>query len=497
MPRSSAPIAEKLADLIAQQIRHGVYQAGDKLPSLRELAQLHHYAKNTVVSAFELLVSRGLVEPRRGSGFYVSQQLQRKKVAEDDNGQLVRAMDTVWLAREQLISQPEVAAVNDGFPPIEWLADMRLDRYHQKVVRTGLGSLFRYGNRFGYAPLRDSLVRKLGVLGLAVTPQQLLLTQGANDALDLVIRYFVPPGATVLVDEPGYYLLFGKLKLAGVRVIGVPRLADGPDLAALEAILASERPRLFFTQSVAHNPTGSDLSLPKAYRLLQLAEKHNLLLVEDDPFADFKPTSAVRLSMLDQLERTIYIGSFSKSFSAALRVGYIACSPELASDLADLKTLVHVSGSEYCERMVDVMLREGRYERHLIKLRQKLGAATAQAQQWLDDNGCTVFARNAQTLYLWVQFPGVSDALQWAQALLPHAVKMAPGRLFHLDSAAPSAWSRCNVAAMLDPRFQSAVQTQLALRKEIARAEAGGPVPAIDRAVAIRPPPGKTRQPSG
>ena len=156
-----------------------------------------------------------------------------------------------------------------------------------------------------------------------------------------------------------------------------------------------------------------------------------------------------------------------------------------------------MSGSEYCERMVDVMLREGRYERHLIKLRQKLGAATAQAQQWLDDNGCTVFARNAQTLYLWVQFPGVSDALQWAQALLPHAVKMAPGRLFHLDSAAPSAWSRCNVAAMLDPRFQSAVQTQLALRKEIARAEAGGPVPAIDRAVAIRPPPGKTRQPSG
>ena len=119
-----------------------------------------------------------------------------------------------------------------------------------------------------------------------------------------------------------------------MRVIGVPRLADGPDLAALEAILATERPRLFFTQSEAHNPTGSDLSLPKAYRLLQLAEKHNLLLVEDDPFADFKPTSAVRLSMLDQLERTIYIGSFSKSFSAALRVGYIACSPELASVFA-------------------------------------------------------------------------------------------------------------------------------------------------------------------
>lgn len=465
MSRRSAPIAEKLADLIGQQIVNGIYQPGDRLPSLRELAQLHRYAKNTVVSAFDLLVSRGLVEPRRGSGFYVSPQVRKARAVDEDNGQLVRAMDTVWLAREQLIRQPEVAAVGDGFPPIEWLADMRMDRYHQKVVRTGLGSLFRYGNRFGYAPLRDSLVRKLGVLGLAVTQNQLLLTQGANDALDLVIRYFVPPGATVLVDEPGYYLLFGKLKLAGARVIGVPRLADGPDLAALESILETERPRLFFTQSLAHNPTGSDLSLHKAYRLLQLAEKHNLLLVEDDPFADFKPTSAVRLSMLDQLERTIYIGSFSKSFSAALRVGYVACSAALASDLADLKTLIHVSGSEYCERMVDVMLREGRYERHLVKLRQKLGAATTQAQQWLDEQGCPVFARSAQTLYLWVRFPGVEDSLEWAQALLAHGVKMAPGRIFHLDSAAPSPWSRCNVATMLDPRFQTAVKALLALRK--------------------------------
>ena len=462
--KRSAPIAEKLADLIGQQIADGVYQPGDKLPSLRELAQLHRYAKNTVVSAFDLLVSRGMIEPRRGSGFYVTQQLRKAKV-EEDSGQLERAMDTVWLAREQLITQPEVAAVGDGFPPIEWLSDMRMDRYYQKVVRTGLGSLFRYGNRFGYAPLRDSLVRKLGVLGLGVTPNQLVLTHGANDALDLVIRYFVPPGATVLVDEPGYYLLFGKLKLAGARVIGVPRLADGPDLVALENILATERPRLFFTQSLAHNPTGSDLSASKAYRLLQLAEKHNLGIVEDDPFADFKPTSAVRLSTLDQLERTIYVGSFSKSFSAALRVGYIACSAALANDLADLKALIHVSGSEYCERMVDVMLREGRYERHLVKLRQKLGAATEQAQQWLDEQGCEVFARNAQTLYLWVKFPGIADSLRFAEDLLPHGVKMAPGRVFQLDSSAPSAWSRCNVAAMLDPRFQKAVKELLASRK--------------------------------
>lgn len=452
-----APIAEQLANLIGQQITEGVYRPGDKLPSLRELAQLHRYAKNTVVAAFDLLVSRGLVEPRRGSGFYALGPAQPRKRRDDEAGQLGRAMDIVWLMREQLKTEPGSVGVGDGFPPVDWLADMRLDRYHQKVVRTGLGSLFRYGSRYGYAPLRDSLVRKLGNFGLHATPAQLVLTHGANEAMDLAIRYFVPPGATVLVDEPGYYPLFGKLKLAGARVIGVPRLPDGPDVAALEAILLRERPRLFFTQSLAHNPTGSDITAAKAYKVLQLAERHNLMIVEDDPLADFKPTSAVRLSTLDQLERTIYIGSFSKSFSAALRVGFIACNDALASDLADLKALIHVSGSEYCERMVDVMLREGHYERHLVRLRQKLGHATAQAMAWLDAQGCEVFARSPQSLYLWVAFPGVADSLTLAEDLMARKVTMAPGRVFHVDPSAASRWSRCNVGVMQDPRFQEAL----------------------------------------
>ena len=459
--RREAPIAQRLADLIGQQIADGVYRAGDKLPSLRALAQLHSYAKNTVVAAFDLLVSRGLVESRRGSGFYVARQTANQdasvpRAADEDSGQLHRAMDVVWLMREQLRSQPDAVALGDGFPPLDWLVDMRMDRYHQKVVRTGLSSLFRYGSRFGYAPLRDSLVRKLGVFRLGVTPSQLVLTQGANEALDLVIRYFVPPGATVLVDDPGYYLLFGKLRLAGARVLGVPRQPDGPDMVALEQLLLTERPRLFFTQSLAHNPTGSDISAAKAYRVLQLAERYNLLLVENDPLADFKPTSSVRLSVLDQLERTIYIGSFSKSFSAALRVGFVACNPALASDLADLRTLIHVSGSEYCERMVDVMLREGHYERHLVRLRQRLGKATSQALAWMDAHGCEVFARSEQSLYLWAAFPGARDSVQLAERLLPHKVTMAPGRVFSLD-AAHSRWSRCNVGAMLDPRLDAAM----------------------------------------
>ncbi|RYF43971.1 MAG: PLP-dependent aminotransferase family protein [Comamonadaceae bacterium] len=454
-----APLARSLADSIARQIAEGAFKAGEKLPSLREFAQLHNLAKNTVVAAFELLVARGLIDPRRGSGYFVRETAKPR--TEEEAGSLGRAMDIVWLMRAQLTSEPGTLSVGDGFPPVAWLADARLDKFHHKVVRTGLGSLFRYGNRFGYEPLRQHLVRKLADFGIATEPRQIVLTHGANHAMDILIRYFVPPGAVVLVDDPGYYPLFGKLKLAGARIVGVPRLPDGPDLEALEQLLALHRPRLFFTQSVGHNPTGSDTSAAKAFKVLQLAQKFDLLLVENDPLADFKPTSAPRLSALDQLERTIYIGSFSKSFSAALRVGFIACSADLASDLADLKALIHVSSSEYCERTVDVILSEGHYQRYLAKLRGRLSGATEAALALFDAAGAEVFVRSASSLYLWAALPGIDDSLELAKALLPQKVVIAPGRVFRVDSAAPSAWARYNVGAVGDPRFAKALKAIL------------------------------------
>ncbi len=458
-PRS-ASLPNRLADALQRQIADGAYKGGDKLPSLRELAALHKYAKNTVVAAFEILVSRGLIEPRRGSGYFVLDKPAAPRAPVEASG-FGRVMDIVWLMREQLKTEPGTLAVGDGFPPVEWLADVRLDKYQQKVVRTGLGALFRYGSRFGYEPLREHLVRKLADFGIGAEPRQIVLTHGANEAMDIVIRYFVPPGGTVLVDDPGYYPLFGKLKMASAQMFGVPRQADGPDLEALEQLLMAHRPRLFFTQSLAQNPTGSDLSAAKAFRILQLAQKYNLLIVENDPLADFKPVSSPRLSSLDQLERTIYIGSFSKSFSAALRVGFIACGADLANDLADLKALIHVSSSEYCERTVDVMLSEGHYQRHLTRLRARLGEASTTAMALFDSLGAEVFARSQQTLYVWTAFPGVPDSIKLAEALLPQKIVMAPGRIFNVDSVPVSKWSRINVAAVADPRFTKALRATL------------------------------------
>jgi DNA-binding transcriptional MocR family regulator len=457
-PPRNPPLFIALADDIERQIRSGAYKPGDKLPSLRELVRQRALGKNTVVTAFELLVARGLIEPKRGTGYFVKARAEAPQRSDDDAGSLGRAMDIVWLMRTQLHIEPGQLAVGDAFPPAEWLSGARLDRIHHKVARGGLGTLFRYGDRRGYAPLRQRLVRKIGDLGIGAEPRQILLTHGANEAMDLIVRYFVPPGAAVLIDDPGYYPLFGKLRLAGANIIGVPRLPDGPDIEALERLLITWRPRLYFTQSFGHNPTGSDLSLPKARRVLQLAERHDLRIVENDALADFKAPTLARLSALDQLERTLYIGSFSKTLSAALRVGFVACSPDLASDLADLKILVSVSSSEYCERTVDTLLGERNYPRHLERLRQRVTDATAKARALFHSLGAEIFAEDpAESMFLWARFPDAPDSLEMARALMADNIVMAPGRIFRVDGTAVSPWARYNVHAVLDGRFGRAL----------------------------------------
>lgn len=450
-------LAQQLAASLAEQIGNGTYRVGDRLPSLRECMRLFGHSKNTVINAYEALASQGLVEARHGQGFFVKQGAPNGSEPEEPPP-YARAMDTIWLMRQQFVREPGQSPLGEGFAPVEWLMDMRLDKFTRQIMRTGVSTLFRYGNRLGNASLRQHLVQKLAAYSISATPRQIVTTHGANHALDLIIRRFVGYGDTVLVEDPGYYPLFGKLQLQGARMLPVPRLPDGPDLDVLEQHLRLHKPKLFFIQSIGHNPTGSDLSPSKAFRLVQLAQAHNLILVDDDALADFKPASGIRVSALDQLQRSLYVGSFSKSVSAALRVGFIAGSKELIDELGDLKMLLHTSSSEFCERTVDVILTEGHFLRHLIRLQERLRSATDSGLQLLDEIGAEVFVRPEQSLYLWARFAHIDDARELTRQLLPKGFMIAPGHIFSPEQSRINPWTRLNVAYLNDPRLKAVLQ---------------------------------------
>ena len=172
-------LAQQLAASLVEQIGNGTYRAGDRLPSLRECMRLFGHSKNTVINAYESLASQGLVEARHGLGFFVRHDAPATHES-DDPLPYARAMDTVWLMRQQFVREPGHSPLGEGFPPVDWLMDMRLDKFTRQIMRTGVSTLFRYGNRLGNAGLRQHLVQKLASYSISATPRQIVTTHGGQ-----------------------------------------------------------------------------------------------------------------------------------------------------------------------------------------------------------------------------------------------------------------------------------------------------------------------------
>ena len=443
---------ESLATKLALAINRGGLVVGSKLRSIRDCAVKEGLSRNTVVEAYSRLIARGYAQARPGSGYYVRKTTSLRTQAAAPH--VTEAVDVVSLLREQLEQQYEVRA-GDGRPPASWMESSELGTYLRRARHRALANVEHgYGTPWGHLPLRETIARLLNERSIHVDARQVLLTQGANHGLDLVIRHLLGAGDQALVDSPGYYPLFGKLKLGQVQMIGVPRLADGPDLDALQALVQAHKPKLFFTQSLAHNPTGGSISLPKAHRLLQLAAQHDFLIVEDDPFADLLPASAPRLAALDQLERVIYVSSFSKTLSADLRVGYIAAAAARASVLCDLKMVTVVSTSDFVERVVHQLISGGHYRRHLGRLRGRLDAALEPALRFFARIGLRVHASDRGGYYLWVEVPPHHTDIELARRAAASGIFLAPGAVFYPDRQGSSRLMRVNIAYAGDARFQ-------------------------------------------
>lgn len=457
-------LTDKLAQKIQNQIIKGDYRAGEKLPSLRECMRLYQCSKNTVIYAYEKLIANNLVEPRRGAGYFV----RGMPAARENSNHWAPAVSRAL--REYGLEAPDDFSTSyswaDGLPPAKWLESCRLDRYMQKISRLGLGSAFRYGDPMGYPSLRRHISVRMAAIGLECEASQILLTQGASQAVDIIIRRFIRPGEKVLIDSPTYFLTIKKIQLQGAIPVGVPRNATGPDTIQLRRLAKETGARFFFTQSLAHNPTGSDISLDVAADVLDCARELGLTIVEQDALGDYKPNRAPRLSALDGLHNTIHIGTFTKSLSSLMRIGFIVCHPRLVQDLLEVKTITTVNSTEFAERAVDAIITEDRYSRHIAQLQQRARKSTALALRTLDALGAEIFTRPAETLYLWIRFPGVSNSVSLARAMITEGLYMMPGAVFyHERNETP--WLRCNVGSMAE-KPQKLESASNALRRQIA-----------------------------
>ncbi|RWF76380.1 MAG: PLP-dependent aminotransferase family protein [Mesorhizobium sp.] len=447
----SVTLVESVMSTIRHRIAARSLTPGTRLPSIRAFARTMQVSKSTVVEAYERLAAEGIIRSRPGSGFYAAGPLAPLSLAEI-GPRLDRAVDPLWVSRQSLEAGDGVLKPGCGWLPASWMPEAGLRRALRTMARGDDVTLTDYGTPLGLAPLRHLLARRMAEHGIEASPDQIMLTESGTQAIDLLCRFLLEPGDTVLVDDPCYFNFHALLRAHRANVVGVPYTPSGPDIELFAQGLLEHRPRLYITNSALHNPTGAILSPVVAHRLLKLADQSDLTIIEDDIFADFEHTPAPRLAAFDGLGRVVHIGSFSKTLSASVRCGFIAAPRDWMEGLADLKIATSFGGGRLASELVLTLLKDGSYRKHLDLLRTRLSRAMAETSTRLKAIGITPWIDQPAGMFLWCSLPEDVDAAEMARRALSANVVLAPGNAFSLSQTA-SRFLRFNVAQSADERI--------------------------------------------
>ncbi|WP_280150949.1 PLP-dependent aminotransferase family protein [Piscinibacter sp. XHJ-5] len=466
-PDSPTPLVSQIVDGFRRLIADQSLKPGAKLPSIRGFAASHQVSVFTVVEAYDRLVAQGWLVSRANAGFFV----KRRPGEATAGGEALRAdlrFDARWYLKQIFENRNLALKPGCGWMPHDWLFEEGVRRSLRQLAADG-AELGGYGLPHGHVALRMLIAEGLAEHQIAVTADNVLLTQGSSQGLDLAARRVVKPGDVVLVDDPGYPNLMFMLRFLGARLVGVPRTPAGYDLAALESLMAEHRPRAFFTQPRLQSPTNSVAPLAQLFRVLQLAETHDVGLVENDIYADLDPQSRPSLASLDQLRRVVYVGSYSKTVSPNLRVGYVVASPQVLEELAQLKMVSGLTSSDLTERIVFGALTEGRWRKHLKSLRDRLADAHGRVAHRLADLGFELFHEPKAGMYLWARHPDLPDGAELSRQAVPDNIMLGPGQLFLVEPR-PTGWLRFNVAFSDDERLYGFLGRQISQQVQSAAA---------------------------
>jgi DNA-binding transcriptional MocR family regulator len=447
----SATLVEQIVRAFSGAIEGQTLRAGALLPSVRRLAEAERLSTFTVTEAYGRLVSMGLVVARRGSGYRVAARSTRTVTPRRAVGWQPPSLTANWLLSDVFADHSVPIKAGCGWLPNEWVNETGLQHALRSVGRVPAARMADYGHPYGFAPLRERIAEQLDRYGLPVDAvENVLLTAGATQALDLIVRTLLRPGDTVIVEDPGYCNVLQILRLGGVKVVGVPRTISGIDIDVFERQVAEHKPKAIFLNATLQNPTGATFGMAAAYKLLQIAERHGMWVVEDDVSRELASPGAPLFAAMEGMNRVLYVGGFTKTITPSLRCGYVVAERDVLRELARTKMAVGLTSSAATERIVEKVLTEGRYARHVERVIEKLKDAHAQVEERMDALGLELFHRPRAGLFVWARLPVDPDrAGEMTTAALANGIWLAPGSYFRPDDAGTE-WFRFNAPYSLD-----------------------------------------------
>ncbi len=471
---SQTPIYQQIETFLRQAILTQSLAVGTRLPATRQLAHDLGVNRITVENAYACLEADGLVEPRGGSGTYVLSPAALPAIPRVEPGQ-------PWpLWQQELQTRPEITpagTVDDllragGHPrPINFAVgsgDTRLfpveeyRRVIQTVLRRDGMDALGYGDRSGYAPLRDTIAHVLASQGIPAHDDNVLITGGSQQAIALVSQLLLGPGDTILVESPTYAVALDLFRAMRLKIVGIPMDANGMQMEMLEKLLQQHHPRLISTLPNFHNPTGVCLSLYRRRQLLALADRYNLPILEDDYVGDlrYEGRALPALKSLDPGGRVIYASTFSKMLMPGLRVGFLVADGPVCASLVKHKYVNDLTTSNLHQRALEAYVTVGRYQAHLRRschLYRKRRDVMLEAIDRYWPSGVSVETPQGG-LFLWPRLPEGMCAEKLLPLACEEGVAFGLGSRFFPDEDLGSRHLRLNFACQPPELIQEGIQ---------------------------------------
>ena len=445
---SSTPVYLQIKEKIKELIADRTLRNRDPLPPTRALSEKLGVHRNTIISAYKALEAEGYAYSHVGRGTFI---VAPEKTSVDDRIAFHNMFDWSQQISEKLKLRisPKLLALyqthmSQAAISFVWnqrsLHDFpvqKIQRAMNSVLRSRQTSMFNYADPRGSLDLRLIISNRMRMNGMRVSPENILIVNGAQQGIDLLGRLLLDPGDTVVVENPTYSGALSSFQFLQARIIGIPVDEWGMKVELLEDVIRKYHPKLVFTNPTFHNPTGTTMRKDRRELLVSLALKYGIPIIEDDYASELRYAGpeAPSLKSLDSTDQVIYVGTFSKVLTPGLRAGWIAASPDMIEPLSEIKRLNDLCTSPFVQSVIAKFHERGYMATHLRFLKRqylrRLQVMVKAVRQHFPPE--TIFYKPEGGIYFWVILPRAVDLEGLLEKTQKRDVTFSPGHLFYLD----------------------------------------------------------------
>lgn len=443
---SKTPIYIQIRNQIRAMIFDGRLLPGSLLPPERKLAESLGVNRSTVLTAYRELKADGLVDSHVGRGTIVLSVMAEvsesrsefdpplytqffSRISERANDPFLRDL-LVMANREDVVS---FAA---GMPAIEKDPVDTLQGIEEELIKQPNHEALKLTPTEGFWSLREAISDLMQKRGICASPGEILVLSGSQQGIDIAARVFIDPGDVVIVEEPSFFSALQIFNAAGARIIGVPVDDQGMRVDVLEQLLQRYRPKLIYTMPTYQNPSGVSMSLERRRRLLELAYRRKVLIIEDDPYGEIKYEGA-RMPFLKELDTygyVIYLSTFSKILFPGIRIGWMSAPKPIIHQFTMIKQLQDLHANSISQWIVERFLRSGGFEAHVKRICEEYRVKRDIMLDALIDRPVPglEWIKPMGGYYLWCKLPEGTPHMSLLVNAAERGVSYVPGTAFYL-----------------------------------------------------------------